>query len=190
MKLRESGMPAETYWETLQDVNLILDRMGIDDTLHNVVELGCGYGTFTLPVARRISGRLQTFDIDPAMVQRTCQRVREAGLENVVCEVRDVEVQGFGAVPGFYDACLLFNILHCEVPVRLLADAARSVHAGGWVMVTHWRFDAATPRGPALEIRPRPKAILEWAAQTGLLEKAPVVDLPPWHYGLRLKRLH
>ena len=32
-------------------------------TLNNVVELGCGYGTFTLPVARRISGVVETFDI-------------------------------------------------------------------------------------------------------------------------------
>ena len=56
MKLRESEMPEETYWETLLDLNLILERLGVDRTLRNVMELGCGYGTFTLPVARRISG--------------------------------------------------------------------------------------------------------------------------------------
>jgi len=44
MKLRESGMPEEAYWETLFDVGLILDRLGIDAQLKNVVELGCGYG--------------------------------------------------------------------------------------------------------------------------------------------------
>jgi len=31
MKLRESGMPDEAYWETLFDVPLILDRLGIDN---------------------------------------------------------------------------------------------------------------------------------------------------------------
>jgi hypothetical protein len=91
-------------------------------------------------------------------------------------------------VPGSRDACLLFNILHCEEPVRLLTEAARAVRSGGWVLVIHWRYDPATPRGPALDIRPRPERILDWAAQTGLLEPAaPVLDLPPWHYGLRLK---
>jgi SAM-dependent methyltransferase len=189
MKLRESGMPEETYWETLLDVNLVLDRLGVDISLRNVVELGCGYGTFTLPVARRISGRLETVDIEPAMIERTRQRASEAGLPNIVCEQRDVMADGFGGVPGSRDACLLFNILHCEEPVRLMTEAARAVRPGGWVLAIHWRYDPATPRGPALDIRPRPEEILDWAAQTGLLELAgPVLELPPWHYGLRLKR--
>jgi hypothetical protein len=96
---------------------------------------------------------------------------------------------GFGGVPGSRDACLLFNILHGEEPVRLLTEAARAVRPGGWVLVIHWRHDPATPRGPALDIRPRPAEILEWAARTGLLESSgPVLDLPPWHYGLRFRR--
>ena len=65
MKLRESGMPEENYWETLLEVDLILDRLGFDATLRDVVELGCGYGTFTLPW-RRISGIIETLDIEPA----------------------------------------------------------------------------------------------------------------------------
>lgn len=189
MKLRDSGMPEEAYWETLFDVPLILDRLGVDDSLGNVVELGCGYGTFTIPVARRIRGVLETVDIEPAMVERTRQRAREAGLTNIVATVRDVVTEGFGGVPGSRDACLLFNILHGEEPVRLLTEAARAVRPGGWVLVIHWRYDPATPRGPALSIRPRPEQILAWAVQTGWLEPAgPVLDLPPWHYGLRLRR--
>ncbi len=30
MKLRDSGMPDEAYWETLLDVDLILDRLGVE----------------------------------------------------------------------------------------------------------------------------------------------------------------
>lgn len=182
-------MPEESYWETLLDVNLILDRLGVDSALRNVVELGCGYGTFTLPVARRIAGALETVDIEPAMIERTRQRARKAGLSNIVCEQRDVMVNGFGGVSGSRDACLLFNILHCEEPVRLLTEAARAVRPGGWVLVIHWRCDPATPRGPALNIRPQPEQVLDWAGQTKLLTPVGLVlDLPPWHYGLRLKR--
>jgi tRNA A58 N-methylase Trm61 len=68
-------MPEEEYWETLLDVPLILDRLEIDFQLGDVVEMGAGYGTFTISVARRISGVLTTFDIDPAMIERTRQRV-------------------------------------------------------------------------------------------------------------------
>jgi SAM-dependent methyltransferase len=186
MKLRESGMPEEQYWESLFDVELILDRLGIDAALRDVAELGCGYGTFTLPVARRISGTIETCDIESAMVDRTLQRAREAGLSNVRAEVRDVLIEGFGGEPETKDACLLFNILHGEEPERLLERAAQAVRPGGLVLVIHWRYDPATPRGPSLEIRPRPEQIIEWVQGTEVLQFiAPVLDLPPWHYGLR-----
>jgi SAM-dependent methyltransferase len=189
MKLRESGMPEEEYWESLFNVELILDRMGIDATMRDVAELGCGYGTFTLPVARRISGVIETFDVEPTLVDRTLQRVQEAGLENVRAEVRDVLAEGFPGEAQAKDACLLFNILHGEEPERLLAHAARVVHPDGYVLVIHWRYDPATPRGPSMEIRPRPEQIIEWAQRTEMLRfVAPVLDLPPWHYGLRFVR--
>ena len=139
MKLRESGMPEEADWETLFDVPLILDRLEINARLGNVVESGCGYGTFTLPAARRISGVLETLDIDPVMVEHTRRRAAAEGLRNVICQGRDVMEAGFGGNPQSREACLLFNILHGEQPVRLLAEAARAVRPGGWVLVIHWR---------------------------------------------------
>src|SRR5688572_28355607 len=71
VKVHDSGMPGEVYWESLFDVCGILSGLGIDSSLGDVAELGCGYGTFTLPVARTISGTLHTCDIDPAMIPRT-----------------------------------------------------------------------------------------------------------------------
>lgn len=189
MKMRDSGMPEESYWETLFDVPLILDRLGVDDSLGDVVELGCGYGTFSLPVARRITGTLTTFDIEPEMVRRTQERAAEAGIINLRCDLRDVLDDGFGVPAGSQDAALLFNILHCERPVALLSEAARVVRPGGGVLVIHWRHDPSTPRGPALDIRPRPEQIAAWAAQTGQLHPwGEPLDLPPWHYGMRLVR--
>ena len=190
MKLRESGMPEEAYWETLFDVELILGRLGIDGALRDVVELGCGYGTFTIPVARCISGVLRTYDIDPVMIARTISRAKDADVSNIVCFERDVFADGFGVSSESQDACLLFNILHCEEPVRLLSEGARVVRPGGRVLVIHWRYDPATPRGPGLEIRPRPESIVDWARDTRFLTlENTVIDLPPWHYGLRFQRM-
>ena len=189
MKVRESGMPEEAYWETLFDVPLVLDRLEVNARLRDVVEFGCGYGTFTIPVAKRISGTLTTFDIDAAMVERTRKRAAASGTYNILYVVEDVFANGFGGEAGSKDACLLFNILHCEQPVKLLAEAARVVRYGGVVLVIHWRYDAATPRGPTMEIWPRPEQIEKWADQTSLLEPVgAMIDLPPWHYGFRLKR--
>lgn len=190
MKLRESGMPEETYWESLFDVELILDRLGVDRRLRDVVELGCGYGTFSLPVARRIAGQLRTFDIATEMVTRTLARAEAGGIGNLICTVRDVFAAGFGVPDRSQDACLLFNILHGEEPVGLLREAARVVRPGGEVHVIHWRHDPGTPRGPSLAIRPRPEDIATWARQAGTLrEDGPPCDLPPWHYGLRLRKV-
>ena len=189
MKLRESGMPDEAYWETLFDVSLILDRLGIDDRLRDVVELGCGYGTFTLPVAHRISGMLRTFDIDADMLKRTLERATANGIGNIFCEQRDVFLNGFGIARDSQDTCLLFNILHCEEPLRLLSEAARIVRPTGAVHVIHWRYDPATPRGPTMEIRPRPERIVDWGLQAGLATAHDsVIDLLPWHYGIRFRR--
>lgn len=189
MKLRESGMPEETYWESLFNVPLILDRLGINSSIKDVVELGCGYGTFTIPVAKRISGVIETIDIDPEMVERTRQRAKEADLENVHCYVRDILEEGFPGKEASKDACLLFNILHGEEPVKILHEASRIVRPGGFVHVIHWRHDLQTPRGPNSEIRPKPKQIISWARETRLFQiEGTVIDFPPWHYGLRLGR--
>ncbi|MCG3144127.1 MAG: hypothetical protein HONDAALG_01520 [Gammaproteobacteria bacterium] len=185
MKLRQSGMPEEGYWETLFDVPLILDRLEIDDKLRNVVELGCGYGTFSLPVAKRISGLLGTYDIDSDMVERTRERATDAGVLNISCSVRDVFTEGFGVASDSQDACLLFNILHCEGPVGVLEEASRVIRPGGLIHVIHWRYDPSTPRGPSMDIRPRPEQCCEWSLQAGLVPTpSGVLDLPPFHYGL------
>ena len=189
MKLRESEMPDEIYWESLFNVKLILDRLQIDSSLRNVAELGSGYGTFTIPVARRISGAVETIDVDPEMVKRTLERARTAGLQNIHASCRDILAQGFPGQNMSQDACLLFNILHGEEPVKILEEALRVVKSEGCVFVIHWRRDIETPRGPRFEIRPKPEQIVDWARETGRLDlEGSVIDLPPWHYGMRLKR--
>jgi SAM-dependent methyltransferase len=190
MKIRDSGMPEEVYWESLFDVPLILDHLRVDSSLRDVVELGGGYGTFSLPVARRIRGTLTTIDVDDEMTKRLAARAAEAGLSNIRVVVQDVQSLGFGVPPASQDAALLFNILHASGPVRLLKIAAETLQPGGAVRVIHWRCDLPTPRGPALDIRPRPEQIVQWAEQTGLLQlEGNLLDLPPWHYGLILKRI-
>lgn len=176
-------MPDEPYWESLFDVGLIVSELGIDSKLNDVAELGCGYGTFTLPVARAVSGTVYTFDIDPTMIARTEERGRRAGIDNVICRRRDVMEQGFGQ-QGM-DAVMLFDILHCENPLVLLSHAAEAVRTGGWLFVIHWRYDSRTPRGPSLDIRPKPEQIIDWAAQAGWTLQGDTIGLPPWHYGLR-----
>jgi hypothetical protein len=57
------------------------------------------------------------------------------------------------------------------------------------VLIIHWRHDILTPRGPSLETRPRPDQIARWARETGRLQLVgEAIDLPPWHFGMRLRK--
>lgn len=188
MKVRDSGMPERDYWESLLDVGAILDALGVDATLGDVVEVGCGYGTFSAPVAQRIRGMLHTFDIETAMIAETRTRLARAAIGNVALHQRDVIAHGFGLPARSVDAVLLFNILHAENPIELLRSSAELLRPGGRALAIHWRSDITTPRGPALSIRPRPEQINAWARSTGLLIASDaVLLLPPWHFGLALR---
>lgn len=185
MKVRDSGMPEEDYWESLFDIPLILDSFAIGTDIGDVVEFGCGYGTFTVPVARRISGLLHALDIEPAMVQKVAERCRHEGLSNVRAEVRDVIEQGTGLRDGSMDLALLFNILHHDQPLVLLREAFRVLKPSGRLAVIHWIHDPATPRGPDLSIRPRPEQCIAWGKEAGFLFLPPEqFDLKPYHFGL------
>ena len=70
MKTRESGMPEESLWTTFFTPEEVLHKLGLP-AAGDVVDFGCGYGTFTIPAAKITSGMVYAFDIDPEMVAVT-----------------------------------------------------------------------------------------------------------------------
>jgi SAM-dependent methyltransferase len=79
MKARESGMPDEEMWDTFFNVDTILEGLGIFDLSGNIVDLGCGYGTFFLPAARKNKGTIHAVDIEKEMIQVVQKKASEAG---------------------------------------------------------------------------------------------------------------
>ena len=57
MRIEDSGMPGETYWNSLFDINTIVDWL-VNSKNAEIVEIGCGYGTFTIPLAQRTAGKV------------------------------------------------------------------------------------------------------------------------------------
>jgi len=181
-------MPAIEQWESYFDAVETLDSLGCRDLTANAIEFGCGYGTFTIPLARRILGTVFALDIDPLMVAATAARTLQAGLKNIIIEQRDFVAQGCGRESGSAGLALLFNILHIENPVNLLKEAHRVLHPGGMVAVIHWNYDARTPRGPPLDIRPKPEQCRAWGEQAGLKwVRHQALTGSPWHWGMVLE---
>lgn len=176
-------MPSQAQWDAFFDAEKILDELRLDASTMDVLEFGCGYGTFTLPAARRIRGKVIALDLDPVMVETTRKRAEEAGLDNVDCHVRDFVADGSGVADASVDYAMLFNILHGENPGELLLEARRSLRPGGLLGVIHWNHDTSTPRGPPMDIRPRPGQCLAWALSAGFSRGGDIVELPPYHYG-------
>lgn len=187
MKVRDSGMPEIDLWESLLDVDLVLDRMRVGEAAGDLVEFGCGYGTFTIPTARLVAGTVHALDVEEEMVESTRARAREAGASNVFCLRRDFVADGTGLPGGSVAYAMLFNILHHERPVEILGEAHRILAPGGIAGIVHWRYDPATPRGPALAIRPRPEDLVRRAEEAGFAADRPF-DLPPWHYGILARK--
>ena len=190
MKGRESGMPDEVYWASFFDPELILARiLGPRVGTYNLLEFGCGYGTFTLPAARYTRGRVTALDIEPSMISLVEQRAKDAGLANVPAEVRDFVAHGTGVADSSQGHAMVFNLLHIEDPLALLREAHRTLQPGGILSVIHWRSDIETPRGPPLAIRPNPAQCALWLAETGF-DSVLQVDLTPaapYHFGILAK---
>lgn len=189
-KGRDSGMPVAEQWESYFDVAAILDSLGCPHVSGDVIEFGCGYGTFTIPLAQTIPGTVYTFDIDPLMVSTTASRVLRAQLKNVIVEERDFVAQGCGRADQSASWVLLFNILHIEDPVDLLQEARRVLCRRGLAGIIHWNYDERTPRGPSLEIRPRPEQCRAWGEEAGLQwVRDAELRGSRWHWGMVLQRL-
>ena len=187
MKIRESGMPKEEQWEKFFDPRSILEHLGLNRSVKDVADLGCGYGTFTIPAAQIISGKVYAIDIEAEMVKAVEQKAEELNLKNIEPVLRDFVAEGSGLKDSSVDFVMLFNILHLDKPTELLKDSYRILKTGGKVGIIHWTYDASTPRGPPMSIRPKPEQIRNWAESAGFIfEKQ--LDLKPYHYGLLLKK--
>lgn len=142
-----AGLVLEGPWRTLlMPADVTINRMALGPGMR-VVEIGCGTGHLSVPVARVIQpgGLLFCVDIQPQMVEKTLKRVKAQALRNV---------QGLVAPAGklpfdIFDIDLVFmaHVLG-EIPDRLqaLREAIRVLRPGAALSITeslpdpHYRF--------------------------------------------------
>lgn len=188
MKVFDSGMPDEAYWNSLFDIPLIIDWLNLECICGPVVEVGCGYGTFTIPVAREIEVDIHAFDIEPSMIEITQKKVQKARIQKVHFHLRDVIDHGTGLESESAGMVMLFNILHFDERRILLEEASRILRPNGIVAIIHWRKDIETPRGPSVSSRPDKEIIVNSVKGLRLSFEGNSRILEPYHWGIQLIR--
>lgn len=188
-----TGMPDADWWEALwPNPAKVLADVGLKPGM-NVVDLCCGDGWFTLPLAR-IARHAIAIDIDAPLLQTARMRLAESGVAN--CKF--VEADAFEisrVVREPMDHVFLANVFH-EVPDRpRLARAVRDVlKPGGLFAMVNWHAKPreqttilGEPRGPATESRMSPEQTIASVAPSALILRD-LVEVPPYHYGAVFER--
>ncbi len=192
MRIRESGMPEDVaYWESLFDPVQFLHVMGFDMGLGTIADFGCGYGTFTLPLARCARGQVYAIDLEPAMLEILQKRATQERISNIITLRQDLLAEGCGLTEESLDGILLAHLLHGESKenVRLLREAHRVLRIGGRAAVIHWRRDVPTPRGPTLSFRPTPEQCSDWCIQAGFSKDSQEkYALGLYHWGIVMRK--
>ncbi len=170
------------------DPKSVVRSLGVESGMA-VVDLCCGDGYFTAPLARIVEGEVYGVDIDPAMLEQTRAEVERTGttvLDLICADARDLPK----LLPGKVDYVLIANTFHGVPEKTAMARAVAAVlNPRGQFAIVNWhplpreRTDVlGKPRGPKTEMRMSPddvRSVVEPAGFT--LER--VVELPPFHYG-------
>ena len=186
-------MPDADWWQALwPDPANVLVEMGVQPGIV-VVDLCCGDGLFTAPLAR-IAGRVYAIDIDPAVLERARARAaaeRATNCKFVAADAMTVDT----VVPEPADYVFLASTFHgVSDPLGLARAVAACLKPQGQFGIVNWHRRPCEetvvlgwPRGPKTEMRIEASDVTASVEPAGLLLNR-VVELPPYHYRVVLRR--
>jgi ubiquinone/menaquinone biosynthesis C-methylase UbiE len=102
---------------------------------HQVLEVGCGPGYFTIPAAKMVgeTGCIYAIDIVPRAIETVVRKLRKSGLKNVKATVADVSVTGLES--SSIDIVLLFGVIHRLSLNQVLPEMHRVLKPEGVIAV-------------------------------------------------------
>ena len=184
------SMPDADWWQALwPDPVGMLRALDVSQGMA-VVDLCCGDGYFTLPLARLVvPAAVYAVELDPEMLAQTQARFGPDDPGNGVW----LEIDAMALpdhIPEPVDLVLIANTFHgVHDKTGLCRAAAAVLKPEGRFAVVNWHARPreetpvlGQPRGPATEIRMTPEATAAVAKPAGLTLDH-VIDLPPYHYG-------
>jgi SAM-dependent methyltransferase len=153
--------PVATMAETLG----ALVELVPEDPAASWLETACGPGAISRALAPRV-GRAHGVDLTPAMVEKAREEAEREGLANAAFSVADATALGFDDA-GFDGAVTRFSLHHIPAPGRVLAEMARVVRPGGWVVVSDFVADPDRDVYAAVEEIERLRDPSHWSCLTG-----------------------
>jgi ubiquinone/menaquinone biosynthesis C-methylase UbiE len=114
----------------------------------NVLDVGCGMGFFSVPLAKLVggTGKVVCIDLQDKMIRGLIRRAEKAGVaERIDARVCGQKSLGIGDIAGSIDFVLLFALAH-EVPdkKRLFSEILAAMKQTGELLL-------AEPRGHVLK---------------------------------------
>lgn len=102
-----------------------------------VLDIGCGPGTDTIPLAQLVGsiGQVIGVDHDAAMVAEAERRAAAAGLSTWVKHLQADATAGLPCPSGIFDACRSERLFqHLAHPEQALEEMVRVTRSGGWIV--------------------------------------------------------
>jgi ubiquinone/menaquinone biosynthesis C-methylase UbiE len=189
-----ASMPDRDWWAALwPDPSSLVRALGVRADM-TALDLCCGDGYFTAPLARIVGGRVYALDFDPDMIAQARSEAAQQGvtvLEWIIADAYDVAA----LIPEPVDFVLLANTFHGAPDKAALATAVAAVlRPGGLFAIVNWHprpreetIVLGAKRGPPTELRMSPASVREAVKPEGF-NLSRLVELPPYHYGAIFER--
>jgi ubiquinone/menaquinone biosynthesis C-methylase UbiE len=129
----------------LEDLGLRSDMVFMD--------IGCGYGFFTIPAAQLVGekGKVYGVDVDASAIERLKRKAEEKGLKNIIAKVGAAEETVF--CEECADIIFYSAVLHdFREPAKVLQNARKMIKPDGTLVNLDWK-KKTTVFGPPVRIR-------------------------------------
>jgi SAM-dependent methyltransferase len=183
-----TAMPDADWWTQLwPHPDQVLEQLGIKPGM-SAVDLCCGNGYFTIPLAKAVVGNVYGIDLNEALLQEA-KNVAERTHVTIrwICgDAMELET----LLPEKVDFVLMANTFHgVQDQAALVQSVAKALKEHGVFAVINWHSlprEQTTvldkPRGPKTEMRISPDRLRATIEPLGFTEKR-FLELPPYHYG-------